>query len=63
MVQFDEVKFDKRKYHMGHSVEGVWVLGGVEFMDRRKFFAVFIQKIIMKFWMKFFEMCKPESML
>ncbi|KAG1435618.1 hypothetical protein G6F56_013903 [Rhizopus delemar] len=29
-VQIDESKFGKRKYHRGHRVEGVWVLGLVE---------------------------------
>ncbi|KAG0804913.1 hypothetical protein G6F42_019266 [Rhizopus arrhizus] len=29
-VQIDESKFGKRKYHRGHRVEGVWVLGMVE---------------------------------
>ncbi|KAG1044320.1 hypothetical protein G6F43_011469 [Rhizopus delemar] len=29
-VQIDESKFGKRKYHRGHRVEGVWVLGVVE---------------------------------
>jgi hypothetical protein len=30
VVELDESKFGKRKYHRGHMVEGVWVLGGVE---------------------------------
>ncbi|KAG1135447.1 hypothetical protein G6F37_013960 [Rhizopus arrhizus] len=29
-VQIDESKLGKRKYHRGHRVEGVWVLGMVE---------------------------------
>ena len=30
IVEIDESKFGKRKYHRGHQVEGVWVIGGVE---------------------------------
>ncbi len=30
VVEIDESKFGKRKYHRGHRVEGVWVLGMVE---------------------------------
>jgi ISXO2-like transposase domain len=39
-VQIDETKMGKRKYHRGHSVDGVWVLGGVERTPERKIFAV-----------------------
>lgn len=30
IVEIDESKFGKRKYHHGHCVEGVWVVGDVE---------------------------------
>ena len=30
IVEIDEVKFGKRKYHRGRLVEGHWVLGGIE---------------------------------
>ncbi|KAL4113901.1 hypothetical protein QTP88_017455 [Uroleucon formosanum] len=30
VVEIDESKFGKRKYHRGHRVEGQWVFGGVE---------------------------------
>ncbi|KAF9744822.1 hypothetical protein NGRA_3565, partial [Nosema granulosis] len=30
IVEIDESKFGKRKYHRGHHVEGVWILGLVE---------------------------------
>lgn len=30
IVEIDESKLGKRKYHRGHRVEGVWVLGGIE---------------------------------
>lgn len=44
IVQLDESKFGKRKYHRGHRVEGVWVFGGVEISEERKMFAVVVDK-------------------
>ena len=38
VVQIDESKIGKRKYHRGH-VEGQWVFGGIE-QDYQKFFIV-----------------------
>ena len=29
VVEIDESKFGKRKYHRGHKVDGVWVVGMV----------------------------------
>jgi transposase-like protein len=40
IIQLDETKLGKRKYNRGHSVDGVWILGGVELTNERKFFAV-----------------------
>lgn len=40
VVEIDESKFGKRKYHLGHQVEGVWVFGGIERTPERKIFAV-----------------------
>ena len=40
VVEIDESKFGKRKYHRGHKVGGVWVLGGVECTPERKIFVV-----------------------
>ncbi|CAB9531600.1 Inherit from opiNOG: protein Hydra magnipapillata [Seminavis robusta] len=40
VVEIDESKFGKRKYHRGHRVEGVWVFGGVELTPEMKVFAV-----------------------
>ena len=36
IVEVDESKFGKRKYHRGHRVDGVWVLGVVERTPDRK---------------------------
>lgn len=30
IVEIDESKFGRRKYHRGHRVEGQWVFGGIE---------------------------------
>jgi hypothetical protein len=38
VVELDESKFGKRKYHRGHRVEGAWVLGGVERTPERRIF-------------------------
>jgi transposase-like protein len=40
IVEVDETKLGKRKYHRGHHVEGVWVLGGVERTAEKKVFLV-----------------------
>ena len=40
VVEVDESKFGRRKYHRGHRVEGVWVLGGVERTEKRRVFLV-----------------------
>ena len=43
IVQIDESKFGKRKYHRGHHVEGQWVFGGME-QDSRKCFLVAVKR-------------------
>jgi hypothetical protein len=43
-VQIDESKFGKRKYNRGHSVEGVWVIGGVEITNERRIFVETVEK-------------------
>ena len=42
LVQIDESKIGKRKYHRGHVVEGQWVFGGIE-EDSRKCFIYRIE--------------------
>ena len=42
IVQIDESKIGKRKYHKGHFVEGQWVFGGIE-EDSRKSFIVCVE--------------------
>ena len=37
IVEIDESKFGKRKYHRGHHVEGQWVFGGYQRSDGRVF--------------------------
>lgn len=44
IVEIDESKFGKRKYHRGRQVDGHWVLGGVERGDCTKIFAVVVEK-------------------
>jgi hypothetical protein len=43
VVEIDESKFGKRKYHRGHRVQGVWVVGGVERTPERRMFAISVQ--------------------
>lgn len=43
-VFVDESKFGRRKYNRGHSVNGVWVIGGVDDSIDRKMFAVIIDR-------------------
>lgn len=42
IVEIDESKFGKRKYHRGHRVEGVWVVGGIERTEEKKCFVVVV---------------------
>jgi ISXO2-like transposase domain len=41
-VEIDESKLAKRKYNRGHTVQGVWVLGGVERTPERRCFLVIV---------------------
>jgi transposase-like protein len=40
VVEIDESKFGKRKYHRGHMVEGSWVFGGIERTPEKRIFLV-----------------------
>jgi transposase-like protein len=40
IVEIDESKFGKRKYHRGHHVDGTWVVGGIERTSEKKVFLV-----------------------
>ncbi|CAG8719828.1 14043_t:CDS:2 [Ambispora leptoticha] len=39
IVEIDETKMGKRKYHRGHRVDGVWVIGGVERTEEKGCFV------------------------
>jgi transposase-like protein len=43
VVEIDECKIGKRKYNRGHTVEGCWVIGGVERTPSRKVFIEVVQ--------------------
>ena len=40
IVEIDEAKLGKRKYHRGHRVEGVWIVSGIERTPQKRVFAV-----------------------
>lgn len=42
IVEIDETKLGKRKYHKGHKVEGAWVIGGIERTKEKKCFFVHV---------------------
>lgn len=44
IVEIDESKFGKRKYNIGHKVDGVWVVGIVERTPERKIYLVDVEK-------------------
>ena len=43
IVQVDETKMGKRKFHRGHRVDGAWVIAGVELTSRRGVFAEVVE--------------------
>jgi transposase-like protein len=44
IVQIDETKLGKRKYHRGHRVEGVWVVCGLEVTTEGRAFCVQVER-------------------
>lgn len=42
VVEIDESKFGKRKFHRGHKVDGTWVFGGFE-RDSGRIFMVCVE--------------------
>ncbi|KII66138.1 hypothetical protein RF11_11955 [Thelohanellus kitauei] len=42
IVEIDETKMGKNKHHRGHSVDGAWVLGGVERTEEHRVFLVYV---------------------
>jgi transposase-like protein len=44
IVEIDESKFGRRKYHRGKRVEGVWVIGGVEKTEDKRCFLKVVEK-------------------
>lgn len=43
IVEIDETKLGKRKYHRGHRVDGVWVVAGIERTPEKKCFAIEVE--------------------
>lgn len=43
VVEIDETKMGKRKYHRGHRVDGVWVVAGIERTETAKTFAIQVE--------------------
>jgi len=44
IVEIDECKISKRKFNVGHYVEGAWVVGGVERTQERRLFLVRVER-------------------
>ena len=39
VIQIDEAKFGKRKYHRGRYIDGKWIFGGIEMGSKKSFFV------------------------
>lgn len=40
VAENDESKIGKRKYHRGKRFDGVWVFGGIESHNKKKWFFI-----------------------
>ena len=52
VVQIDESKIGKRKYHRGHVVEGQWVFGGIEEDSRKCSFIITVEDRSIQEWIE-----------
>lgn len=43
IIEIDETKLGKRKYHRGHRVDGVWVIAGIERTANKKVFLIEVE--------------------
>jgi transposase-like protein len=43
IVEIDESKFGRRKYHRGHRIDGALVVGGIERSAEKKFFTEVVE--------------------
>jgi transposase-like protein len=43
IIEVDESKMGKRKYHRGHRVDGVWLVGGIERTEEKKVFIARVE--------------------
>jgi transposase-like protein len=44
IVEIDESKFGRRKYHRGRVIDGVWIIGGIERTEQKRCFLIKVQK-------------------
>jgi len=44
IVEIDESKFGRRKYHRGRVIDGVWIIGGIERTEQKWCFLIKVQK-------------------
>ncbi|CAG8477413.1 4456_t:CDS:1, partial [Scutellospora calospora] len=44
IVEIDESKFARRKYHRGRRVDSVWVIGGIERTEEKRVFLIIVEK-------------------
>lgn len=44
VVEVDESKFGRRKYHRGRVIDGVWIIGGIERTKEKRCFLLKVEK-------------------